>query len=391
MGLRKRHLFCVLAIASVAALLPIPVGAAPTVTTVTTGLDSPRGIAFFHGKLVVGEAGHGGSDCFAIPGAPPGFSICIGGTSQISWVNRSNGTHTPLVSGLFSIMAGPEALGVSGLSASDDRLLVQIGFTPREAPPNITLAQTQAGHLISVNPNGTWTSIAPVGTIDFDYTTRFPQPVFGGPVIQGTQEHDANPYGVLATGDGALVADAGSNTLDSVDEDGHVKILIHDLFRADPPTFPSDAVPTCVVRGEKGLLVGELSGRLLKVHGTSFTPIVLKDSAGKSLLTHVTGCTTDRRGNVYFVNMFGPDPVFTQTGPTSSYFMGNVVKYNPESGEGSVLVSGLRFPNMDTVGPDGNLYVTVGSVCGTTPAADGECAGLTGSVVKITLPHAEND
>ena len=81
MGLKKRHLFCLLASASVAALLPIPVGAAPTVTTVTTGLDSPRGIAFFQGNLVVGEAGHGGSDCFPIPNAPPGFSICVGGTT----------------------------------------------------------------------------------------------------------------------------------------------------------------------------------------------------------------------------------------------------------------------------------------------------------------------
>jgi hypothetical protein len=385
MGLKKRHLFGLLAVASVVALLPIPAGAAPTVSTVTTGLDSPRGIAFFNGTLVVGEAGHGGSDCFAIPGAPPGFLACIGATSQVSWVNTSTGTHSPLVTGLFSFAAGTEALGVSGLSASEGRLLVQIGFTPQEAPGN-ALAQQQAGHLISVRSNGTWTSIAPVGAVDFEYTTQFPQPV-PGPVIQGTQEHDANPYGVLATGDGALVADAGSNTLDSVNEDGKIKILIHDLFRADPPTFPSDAVPTCVVQGENGLLVGELSGRLLKVHGTSFTPIVLKDAAGNSLLTHVTGCTSDGQGNVYFVNMFGPGIPFT----SPSFFVGNVVQYNPESGKASVLVSGLRFPNMDTVGPDGNLYVTVGSVCGTTPAAGGPCAGLTGSVVKVALPNAEND
>lgn len=389
MGLKKRHLFGLLAIASVIGLLPIPAAAAPTMTIVTTGLDSPRGIAFFDGKLVVGEAGHGGSDCFSppIPGIPPNF-FCVGGTSQISSVNTSNGSHTPLVSGLFSILAGgTEALGVSGLSASEDRLLAQIAFTPREAPANITLAQQQAGRLISVRPNGTWRAIAPVGTVDFDYTTQFPEPVFPGPVIQGTQEHDANPYGVLASGDGALVADAGSNTLDSVTEDGKIKILIHDLFRADPPTFPSDAVPTCVVRGENGLLVGELSGRLLKVDGKHFTPIVLKDAAGNSLLTHVTGCTSDGQGNVYFVNMFGPGIPFT----SPSFFVGNVVQYNPESGKASVLVSGLRFPNMDTVGPDGNLYVTVGSVCGTTPAAGGPCAGLTGSVVKIALPNAEND
>jgi hypothetical protein len=381
MALKKRQMFCLLALATVAGLLPIPVGAAPTVTTVTTGLDSPRGIAFFHGKLVVGEAGHGGSDTFTFPGLPRDF-FRVGGTSQVSWVNRSNGTHTPLVSGLFSILAGGvEALGVSGLSASEDRLLVQIGFTPREAPANITLAQQQAGLLISVRPNGTWKAIAPVGTLGFDYTVQLNSP---------TQERDSNPYGVLAAEDGAYVTDAGANTLDWVNEDGQVRIVTYDPWLANPPTFPHDAVPTCVVRGEDGLLVGELSGRLLKVHGASFTPIVLKDSAGKSLLTHVTGCTTDRRGNVYFVNMFGPDPVFTQAGPTSSYLMGNVVKYNPETGKGSVLASGLPFPNMDAVGPDGNLYVTVGSICGATPTP-GPCAGATGGVVKITLQRDEND
>jgi hypothetical protein len=391
MSLKKRHWFGLLAMAVVATLMPsTAVASNPAVTAVTSGLDSPRGIAFFHGKLVVGEAGHGGSDCFAPPGAPPGFSLCVGATGQVSLVNASNGTHTPLVSGLFSVIGGIEALGVSGLSASDDRLLVQIGFTPREAPANITLAQQQAGQLISVRPNGTWKPIAPVGAVDFDYTTRFPEPVFGGPVIQGTQEHDSNPYGVLATKNGALVADAGSNTLDSIDEDGNLKILIHDLWRADPPTFPSDAVPTCVVRGENGqLLVGELSGRLLKVDGRHFTPIVLKDAAGNSLLTHVTGCTSDGHGNVYFVNMFGAGPAFVPP-PTSSFFIGNVVRYNTETGQPSMLVNGLQFPNMDAIGPDGNLYVSVGSVCGATPTP-GPCAGATGGVVKITLPHDEND
>jgi len=59
MSLKKRHWFGVLAMTMVVALLPSTAAAAPTITPVTSGLDSPRGIAFLHGSLMVGEAGHG--------------------------------------------------------------------------------------------------------------------------------------------------------------------------------------------------------------------------------------------------------------------------------------------------------------------------------------------
>src|SRR5215831_4895024 len=92
----------------------------------------------------------------------------------------------------------------------------------------------------------------------------------------------------------------------------------------------------------------------------------------------------DHNGNVYFVNMFGRGAPFTPP-PASMFFIGNVVQYNADSGKASVLVPGLQFPNMDTIGPDGNLYVTVGSICGATP--DPMCNGATGGVIKVTLPH----
>lgn len=377
MNFKKRHLLGFLAMALAAALLPSPAAAATTVTTVASGLDSPRGIAFYNGKLIVGEAGHGGPTCFPVPIASG--EACVGPTSQISWVNTTTGTHTPLVSGLYSISLGEEGtLGVSGVSVNEGRILAQIGGTPQENPPSLVLAQQQAGRLISVHPNGTWSSFAEVGKTDFNYTLQFPEPP--GP---GTQEHDSNPYGVLATDDGAYVADAGSNTLDRIGEDGQVKILIHDPFRFNFPYFPSDSVPTCVVRTDEGLFVGELSGRVLNVHGSTFTVI------NNPLLTHITGCATDGR-NIYFVNMFGSGAPFTPP-PASNFFIGNVVKYNAESGRASVLVGGLQFPNMDVIGPDGNLYVTAGAICGTTPVAAPPCFGGTGRVIKVTLPQEEND
>ena len=381
MSLKRRHLFALPALAVVVAMLPSQAAAAPTVSVVTSGLDSPRGVAFFHGKLVVAEAGHGGSLC--VPAGPTG-NACLGNTSQISWVNMKTGSHTPLVTGLFSLSLGAEGtIGVSGLSAGEHGLLAQIGATPQELPPTFALGQAEAGLLISVHANGTWTGVAPVGAHDFNYTTQFtePDPKVCGQ-CPGTQEHDSNPYGILATDEGAYVADAGSNTLDFVSSEDGIKILLHDPFRFAFPNFPSDAVPTCVVNTGDGLLVGELSGRVLAVHGHTFTVI------NNPLLTHITGCTADDNGNVYFVNMFGGGIPFT----SPSFFIGNVVKYNVDSGHASVLVDQLQFPNMDVIGPDGNLYVSTGAICGTTPVAAPPCFGGTGQVLKVTLPGGdEND
>jgi hypothetical protein len=312
--------------------------------------------------------------------------VCFGQTSQISWVNPTSHTHTPLVTGLFSVTLGPEGtIGVSGLSVNNGKIRAVIGGTPQEVPPTVTFA-SQAGRLISVNPNGTWQTIAPVGKRDYNYTLKFTPPT-PGVFSSGTQEHDANPYGVLATANGVYVADAASNTLDWVGGNGKISILNHFGWRdPNPNNFPSDTVPTCVASAAGALWVGELSGRLAKVVGSSVTSVVPKDGAGLPLLTHVTNCISDGNGNLYFVNMFGPGIPFT----SPSFFVGNVVKYNVRSGSGSVVAGNLSFPNMAAIGPDGNLYVTTGSICPATgaspvpPPAPNPCVGG-GKVVRITL------
>ena len=67
------------------------------------------------------------------------------------------------------------------------------------------------------------------------------------------------------------------------------------------------------------------------------------------------------------------------------------VLYNTETGKASVLADHLNFPNMAAVGPDGNLYVSTGAICGSTGVAGPPCFGATGSVTRITLAHGEND
>ncbi|HEY0830903.1 MAG TPA: hypothetical protein VGE99_07145, partial [Candidatus Dormibacteraeota bacterium] len=178
MGHRPRHLLVLLSAAAVvAAMLPSPVAASATVTQVASGLLSPRGIAFVHGKMLVAEAGIGGTDCFNGGGAG---TVCIGASGRISWIN--NGSPTPLVQGLFSETArgGFDSEGPAGLSVSEGRILAQIGTPPQEVPlpPTITaasyaLGQAQAGRLISVHSNGTWSTVAEVGKFNFNYTLQF--------------------------------------------------------------------------------------------------------------------------------------------------------------------------------------------------------------------------
>jgi hypothetical protein len=375
-----------LLVIALGALVPSQASAASTVTQVASGFDSPRGIAFVDGRIVVAEAGHGGSTCFTPPGAPPNIQICMGDSSRISWVNMTTHRPAPFVTGLFSLsLSANETIGASGLSVGEGRILAQIGVTPQEVPPTFALGQAQAGHLISVNPkNGSWRSVASVGEKDYTYTVlNFTEPT-PGVYSPGTNEHDANPYGVLATENGAYVADAGSNTLDFVSRNGKIRILQYFGWRdPNPNNFPSDTVPTCVARSGNALWVGELSGRLNRIVGNNVTQVVPRNSAGQPLLSHVTGCTTDEEGNLYFVNMFGPGIPFT----SPSFFQGSVVKYRP-NGRASVVAGNLVTPNMAAFGPDGNLYVTAGSTCPAGATAP-PCAGG-GKVLRINLQHNDD-
>jgi hypothetical protein len=411
MRFKKRYFFALLGLA-MAMVSPNPVSAdshvkAPNIKIVASGLDSPRGIGFYGSRAVVAESGHGSdsaSGCFAPPGAPPGFQICIGNTSQISWVNTRTGSHTPLATGFFSIsIGGQETIGVSGISVRGGKIYAQIGATSREAPPNIPIAQ-QAGDLIVVNPsNGAWKKIADVGDKDFDFTTQFPLP---DPATcgqcPGTNEHDANPTSVLATENGWLVADSGANTLTKVSKKGKTSIVHYFPWRdPNPSNFPSDDVPTCVTSADDTLWVGTLAGHLYRIHGANATEVIPRNSSGTPLLTHVTGCTAGRSGSLYLVNMFGAG----NPGVDATAINGSVVKYNPESKKASVLGDAMSNPALflpysPAIGPDGNLYVTAGAVCDTSganpfgpgagpnPCTIGAAKG--GRVVRIKLSNEEH-
>jgi hypothetical protein len=360
------------------------------VTVVATGFDSPRGVAVSDGHILVGESGHGGDVCIPSPYGPN----CIGLSSQISLVDPSGGAHHPLVSGLFSSVFGAVGpIGVEGISVRHENVLAILGLNSRlfesidcgaQPPDCATVKATavgQSGHVISVSEKGTWRPVASVGAFDFDH---FADHIAENPL----QKHEANPFGILATDNGAFVADAAAGDLDFVSNSGKVR-LVH-YFHFDPPagSFPSDEVPTCIVRANGHVWMADLNGRLFRLDGSTPTQIPVLDRSGMALLHHVTGCSTAGAddGVIYLVNMWTTDGF-----PTPN--TGSVVRYNVHRDSASIVVDKLNFPSMLTASPRRTLYVSANSVCPANggPPAECEFMGQTsGVLLRITLPEEKD-
>lgn len=367
-----------------------------TVTTVASGLDAPRGVAFLPNKtLLVAEAGHGGDVC--IPDVDNGMPLtrCIGTTSRISSVSSTTGARRTVVSGLFS-MSGLGLTGADGLAVRGGQIVtVMTDFPqrfaswtctgqPADCPQVLAAARKQAGTLIKGTPSGSWKVAGGPGAVDYAWTLTHNQLSAAPP--------NANPYGLLPLPQGTFVADAGSNTLDFVGPNGSVQLLAGDPL-PPPGGFPGDGVPTCVAQAGGTTYVADLSGRVLKWTGTAKSngkktptpttlPLLTPVALAVGLLHHVTGCAGDSAGNLYLVDMWGKPGPPIPAGPASVANTGSVVMVAP-GGQATVLASGLNFPNQVAVGSGGTLYVSVNSTCPAVGSPFPYCAAG-GTLVKLT-------
>src|SRR4051812_40031535 len=318
--------------------------AATSVTTVVSGLDNPRGLAFGpDGQLYVAEAGHGGGECVA--GGEEG-TACFGFTSGISRIEH--GSAHRVVSGIASAADtdGSAATGVDGISFSGRRLYGIITGSSDAVPPSGLTADTanqlkaQLGRLIKVTRHG-WKVVADVGHVDYQWSNDHQDLVPG-------QFPDANPYGVLAGRNSTWVVDAGSNTLD---------------------------------RGRDGALyIGELTGggnppgaaRVWRYAPWESHPL----SIWATGLTAVTGCGFGHDGRFYATE-------FSTNGlEAAAPGTGAVVQVPAHSTAPVTIASGLNFPGGFAADRRCSLYVSNWSIA----PADG-AGGPTGEVVRIALRH----
>jgi hypothetical protein len=359
---------------------------AATTTTIASGLDNPRGLAFnSEGDLYVAEAGHGaepaGSFC-PIPKGPSGEEECIGLTSGVSKIEKGGSLHR-VVTGKVSIAdpKGAGAVGIDGVSVNESGALfsVETGASDQippgiKGPPEVIKeGREQIGHLFETSRSGGTRIVADPGHFDFNWSKEHKE-------LVPDQFPDANPYAVLAADNGEWVIDAASNTIDWVSRDGSVKVVefFPNPIKNGKPQ--SDAVPTCVSRGPDGALyVGELTG-FGNGPGQS---VVWKVEPGQEPevwatgLTAVTGCGWDTDGEFYAVEFstLGWEAFEAETGA--------LVRVLPHSTKPLPVVEKLSFPNGFAAWGD-SVYLSNFSVA---PAVNH--GGPTGQVVRVVVEEEQ--
>ena len=342
---------------------PAPVGP----VLVASGLDNPRGLVFGdNGLLYVGEAGHAGPTCTAGPGEIG--PTCIGFTSRISSIRTSNGKRRTVIDGLPSIGTAVASTGIDGVAFDDGQVAGIITGSPQGVPPDactgqpepacsqaVAKAKRRLGDLV-VAQDGKAKTEAEVGRFNYQWIVDHKATV--DPANPDFRPGDSNPYGITAgPNDGWYVVDAGSNTLDYVDRRGKIKVL---TYLPNPPgaadqRFPYDAVPTCVATSGRTVWIGTLSGQVYRWDGHTATLVADRGDG----LTAISGCGTDRAGNLYVSNLFG----LTQ----QTFFAphsGSVSKVTPSGVVTTVAGSeGLSYPAGIAVDRKGSLFVAVQSIC----------------------------
>lgn len=374
------------ATASLLAISPL-VGSAPafaddsvTITPVLGGLAAPRGIGFDgRGGMYVAESG--------VAGSGPAGMTTSGKVDKFLWGHTTPAWSTSFNSLYFTEdpSAPPDVLGPAGLSVLGNGCMkhsrgrhngCQIEMITGESTPGVLAAShgaindPQAGHLFRLNgANGAATDVSDVGSQMYSWTGQHAD-LFG-------DFPDSNPYNVLVTKDEetdairTFVVDAGANTVLEIMRGGTARIVAYIPNETAPPF--RDATPTCVTEGPDGALyIGTLHFvSNLFVHDGGQSDVWRVDPNASypaapqlwaSGLTTLTACTFDRSGNFWGTEMFQGGLGATPPGDVVT------MPFDDPTDQTHLGFGQLPVPGGIAQGPDGDMYVTVGSAA---PGANG--------------------
>jgi hypothetical protein len=379
----------VVALAATSIVAPALAAPTATITPVLGGLAAPRGIAFDgQGSMYIAQSG--------VAGPGENGMTTTGRVSKYPW-----GQTTPAWSVGFNSLyetntpdAPPDVLGPEGIGAvgngcmknsNGNRNGCQVQMIMSESTPGVlessggAVNDPQAGHLYRLDgATGAVTDLADVGSQMYAFTgantSLFP-PDFP----------DSNPYGVLVTrlpGSDTIrtfVADAGANTVSEVMPDGTARIIAYIPNETAVPF--RDSTPTCIAQGPDGYLYvatldfvanlivpggGGLSNVWRVAPNANYPQAPQLWATG---LTTATACTFDRAGNFWATEMF--------QGGLGATPPGDVVEipFSNPTQQTHIGFGQLPVPGGIAQGPDGAMYVTVGS----------SAPGVSGGVMRVSV------
>jgi hypothetical protein len=272
--------------------------AAAAPVRVVRGLNNPRQLTLLPSQgLLVAEAGRGGEAEVPSPFTPTTFA---GPTGSVSWVPapslQSESLPIRIVEGLLSTAdadgtyaMGPNGVGARSLAQIDIAMTYQSHELVEALPADL---QAQAGTLLRSTFGGEPRVVADLAQWETDNDPD---------ESNETGDTISNPFSVLVQRDRTLVADAGGNTVLSVNRRGEVSLfaLLPDPVGAEPGEFDSDAVPTSLAELPDGI---GYDGTIYRADGGEPLAAVYEYS-------QISGIAFGPDGSLYVSELFyGADP-----------------------------------------------------------------------------------
>ena len=309
---------------------------------VISNLGAPRGLAFdAEGNLLVADAGTGGNVGLTLSGPEGDAPINAGLTGRVVSI-APDGTPTDLIIGLPSYASPMETTGLH-----------------RAIPNGDSLWLVSSGHATQ-NVGAYWTD----SVVELDAETLVVKTVINLNNFEATQDPDGRGYDTNITdidwgADGTLyIVDAGGNALISWTPEAGLALVT---------AWPENSVPTSVEVADNGdIYVGFLGEAL------AFGAGKIEHWSGGELVETFDGLNTVTDilldgDTIYAVQLLelsdvGPGP-------------GSVIAVNADGV--TTIAEGLPAPYGIARGPDGALYVTIGTI------ALGP--GVTGGVLRLDV------